>query len=240
MIQEIADRLGAIEGILAQMVRVGTVSSVIPESGFVRVTCGDADNLVSYELPVLTHKAQYDKEYWMPDVGEQVVCIFLPNGLECGFVVGAFFSGPDRAPVASKDKHHVSYKDGTWIEYDRSSHVMSGHIKGSVNALTIDDDATVSVGGSIIASAGNDASFTVGKSATVDAGADITLKAPVINMAGNIASTGPGGGVGTENKSAHTTHNGSLSLNGNLTVNGSITATGTIMDGGGNSNHHTH
>jgi phage baseplate assembly protein V len=240
MIQELADRLSAIEGVVSQMIRVGTVSSVLPESGFVRVTCGDADNIVSYELPVLTPKAQDDKAYWMPDVGEQVVCVFLPNGLECGFVVGAFFSGPDTPPVTSKDKHRVIYKDGTWLEYDRSSHAMSGHIKGSVDALTIDKDATVAVGGSIIASAGKDANLTVGMSATVGAGKDITLKAPTINMLGNLASTGSGGGVGAENKSADTTQEGSYTLTGNLTVNGSITATGSIMDGAGNSNHHTH
>jgi phage baseplate assembly protein gpV len=117
---------------------------------------------------------------------------------------------------------------------------MSGHIKGSVDALTIDKDATVAVGGSIIASAGKDASLTVGASASVSAGADITLKAPTINMLGNLASTGSGGGVGTESKSADTTHTGRYDLTGDLTVHGNITATGSIMDGGGNSNHHSH
>lgn len=36
------------------------------------------------------------------------------------------------------------------------------------------------------------------------------------------------------------TCNGKLTVNGNVQVNGDINATGSIMDGGGNSNHHTH
>lgn len=34
--------------------------------------------------------------------------------------------------------------------------------------------------------------------------------------------------------------NGNLKMKGNLLVDGNVEATGTVMDGGGNSNHHTH
>jgi len=38
----------------------------------------------------------------------------------------------------------------------------------------------------------------------------------------------------------HTTCTGDLTVNGNVQVDGNVNATGSVMDGTGNSNHHTH
>jgi len=118
--------------VIQEIVRVGVVTGVNPERGTVRVHLVDVDDQVSYELPVIYRKTNRDKEYWMPDVGEHVVCIFSGQGLEQGFVLGAIYSSADLVPVSSKDKCHITFEDGTVIEYDRAAHKLTADIKGDV------------------------------------------------------------------------------------------------------------
>lgn len=115
------ERLRRLEELLGNIVRTGIVSATNPTNGTVRVTFPDRDNLVSNPLPVLYPKTHADKVYHMPDVGEQVLCVFLPSGVEQGFVVGSMYSTSDATPAASQTKHVVEYKDGTREEFDTSS-----------------------------------------------------------------------------------------------------------------------
>ncbi|MHC8342239.1 phage baseplate assembly protein V [Pseudomonas sp. RT6P73] len=62
-----------------------------------------------------------------------------------------------------------------------------------------------------------------GRNITVEAGEPVVVKAPSATL-----------------DVPQVTMNGNLQLNGNLMVDGNVNATGTVMDGGGNSNHHTH
>lgn len=214
-----------------QMVRQGVVTMVNDAAATVRVKLPDSDNIVSKELPVLVQKTQDNKAYDLPDVGEQVVCLFLTNGLEQGFVLGSPYSSVDRPPVSTRDKKHYLFSDGSWFEYDREQHKFTGVIKGDVD-LVVDHDAAIDVGNNLAA--------TVGKTASIEAGTSVNITAPVISLEGNVSMVGSGGGQGTETKTVNTEQTGSFKLNGSLTVNGSITASGSIMDGGGNSNHHSH
>lgn len=124
MIHELEARVLRLEAMINQMVRVGTVSTIQPDAGTVTVSIPDADDLLSYTLPVLFAKTQDDKYYHMPDTGEHVLCVFLPLGLEQGFVLGAFYSQADPVPVSDPNKVHIKFKDGTTIEYDRKSGVL--------------------------------------------------------------------------------------------------------------------
>ena len=132
MIQEIADRLTKVEERFNHFVRVGVVVSTNPGSGTVRVQFTDADGMVSHDLPVLVPKTMDDKYYHMPDVEEQVLAIFLPLGLEQGFVLGSFYSKSDPVPVKDQDRHHVRFKDGTTVDYDRAKHLLKVDCVGRV------------------------------------------------------------------------------------------------------------
>ncbi len=125
MMGELMQRIEQLEDKVNQMVRLATVTNCYPESGTVRVQIKDADDLVSYKLQVLYPKTGQDKYYHMPDVGEQVVCVFLPLGLEQGFVIGALYSTADPVPVSDQDKHHIKFSDGTSIEYDRNRSALT-------------------------------------------------------------------------------------------------------------------
>ena len=51
---EMIERLRDLESIVANLFRVGTVSSINEEAATARVTFSDRDNVVSYDLPVIT------------------------------------------------------------------------------------------------------------------------------------------------------------------------------------------
>jgi phage baseplate assembly protein V len=126
-----------IEEFARRLFRTGIVESVYPERGLVRVFFEDQGDMEhqgmrSWEFQVLQRKTLKDKDYWMPDVGEHVVCLQLPYGSSEGFVVGAFYSDVDVPPVSSQSKRHVSFSDGSWVEYDTETHKMRVQVKGEV------------------------------------------------------------------------------------------------------------
>ena len=67
-----------------ELARVGFVVSRQPEKHRVRVEFRDTvtAKLVSGWLPVLVPRASADMAFDLPDVGDQVLCLFLGNGLE--------------------------------------------------------------------------------------------------------------------------------------------------------------
>lgn len=115
-----------------QMIRVGFVNARMPEKMRVKVTIPDTTTspLITDWLPVLCPRASQDMQYDLPDVGDQVLCLFLPYGLEQGFVVGAMY-GKQQPPVQSGDKWHRKFSDGATLEYDRKSHSLMADIPGT-------------------------------------------------------------------------------------------------------------
>jgi phage baseplate assembly protein gpV len=103
--------------------RVGIVSAVDALTAQVRVVFPDYDQMSSYWLPVVVPKSQNDKAYWIPDLGEQVVCIMDLRD-EAGAVLGAIYSNTDVPPVASTNKWHLGFSDGSAFEYDRALHIL--------------------------------------------------------------------------------------------------------------------
>ncbi len=72
--------------------------------------------------------------------------------------------------------------------------------------------------------------------ATVNASASVLIKAPAVTIqADSIVMASLSGGAG-----AAATLRGDFQLEGSITATGNISATGTIIDGAGNTNHHSH
>jgi phage baseplate assembly protein gpV len=103
--------------------RIGIVQAQDPAHAKVRVVFPDYDAMISWWLPVVFAKTQDDKVYWIPDIGEQVVCLMDLRD-EAGAVLGAIYSNADEPPVNSPDKFHLAFKDGAHFDYDRVAHLL--------------------------------------------------------------------------------------------------------------------
>ena len=124
---------------IKRLIRVGTVSNINAAAGTVRVAFAAQDDMVTYELPVITRGSKNNKDYWLPDVDEQVLCLFLPNvsgrGVCEGFVLGTFYSSVDAPVENSGDVHALKYGDGTIIKHDRSTGKLTINATGDIDII---------------------------------------------------------------------------------------------------------
>jgi phage baseplate assembly protein V len=125
-LSNIRGRLGELERKVSRMVRMGTVDTVDRTKCRVTVTFDapptpgkPSDRLCKSEsLPVLVEQSVENRDYWMPAIGEQVVCVFLPTGP--GFVLGSFYSDEDPIPDGAEvdGVRAVELADGARFDYD--------------------------------------------------------------------------------------------------------------------------
>ncbi|XPV75529.1 MAG: phage baseplate assembly protein V [Desulfovibrio sp.] len=193
MIDELMDRITQLESTVSRLIRTGEVVGIDEKRHAVRVQFPDADGVVSYWLPVLVDKAHVDKAVHALDIGEHVTCVFLPNGQEAGFVIGAFYSDGDSVPVASRDKRHIRFNDGAVIEYDRSAHKLQATVPGQVE----------------ITAAGSVDIFS-DKDITLRTSRKISMEAPEIEMAASVKIIGPLSTGGANGESLPVTFNGPI------------------------------
>jgi phage baseplate assembly protein V len=167
---------------LKNMFRVGFVSSQNTDDiqAAVRVVYPDRQNLVSEPLPILQKSTKGTKDYWSPEVGEQVLTLHLPNGIHKGFLLGAFQSTRDRPPVTDPNKRHTTFADGSVFEFDKGSSVLFINTKGPITLIT--------EGPVFIESTGE---LTLKSAAKVNIEApEISLDAPTVKIKGNIEHEG--------------------------------------------------
>lgn len=102
------------------MIRFGTVSIVNNVKGKVKVTFQDLGTQ-SEELIVYQGRTTGTKEYQMPVVGENGLCLIVDNG-NTGYYLGSGFSLANPVPEgAAEGKDIKVYSDGTRIEYDEKT-----------------------------------------------------------------------------------------------------------------------
>lgn len=192
--------------------QVGTVSAVDAKHVRARVRLPERDNLRTNWLDVLQHNTQNNKDYWLPDIGEQVVVLLDENG-EDGVILGAVYSSVDTPPVDNPNARGVTYADSAAFYYDRQTHTLT--INGGIEHIVI----------------------TCGADVTVKT-QKATLDAPETEVTGNLLVKGKltyqGGMAGSGGSGA------AAAIQGNVSVQGNINASGAVMDAGGNSNHHSH
>ncbi|MFD2084386.1 hypothetical protein ACFSND_03970 [Brevibacillus brevis] len=69
---------------MKNILRVGIVSSVDERDATARVVFGDREDVVSYNMDILSRGSFLLKDYWLPDVNEQVWCLFCRQGMQMG------------------------------------------------------------------------------------------------------------------------------------------------------------
>ena len=129
------------ERALRSMIRKGTVCDINPATMAVRVEFNDKDSLPSAELPVLSRGGGGNKDYWLPDVGDQVVCIFENNDINAssGWVLGTYFTEKHPPQVADKEIRRIDFGDGSCIEFNRAEGSLKIQCTGAItiNGSTI-------------------------------------------------------------------------------------------------------
>ena len=157
-------------------------------------------------------------------------------------------------------KFHTAMNDGEFTEYDiifdtkqgnvlftdkRGNYIYLDSPKDTVTVNMLKDIVGVA-GQDINVKAGRDIIANAGKNIEATAGSSVTIKAPNINLIGNvniqgnITTSGSSGGSGQFKIKGQMNIEGSSNTQGPVTVQGDVNVSGTIMDGGGNSNHHSH
>lgn len=105
------------------MLKFGVVTNINPLTAKARVQFAD-DDITSFWLPVLQQKTNKDKFYSMVDVGEQVACL-MDDDSEDGVIIGAIYTGVDSVPGISKDQHIIKFEDGSFIEYNKETQMLT-------------------------------------------------------------------------------------------------------------------
>lgn len=122
------------ERVLRGMIRTGTVSAVYPENGTARVVFDDKDDTTSPELHIVHRFSGMNKDYWVPDIGDQVVCIFANNdtNFSTGWILGSYFTDKHPPQVASPDIMRLDFADGSFMEYNRGNSSLTIKVMGQI------------------------------------------------------------------------------------------------------------
>ena len=109
---------------IKNIIRIGRVSSIDVNTNTARVAFSGS---------------MVDKDYWIPDIDEQVLCLMLPNksgqGLNEGFIIGSFFSKEDEPQERSADVRAIKFGDGTVIKHDRKSGSLTVNATGDISII---------------------------------------------------------------------------------------------------------
>ena len=214
-----------VQELLNGLIRIGEVSSVNSEKCTARVVFDDDDSIVSYDLAILQRNTFQNKDYQTVHVGEDVLCVFLPNGHEDGFIIGAFYAGEVTPPESSLDIRTIVFADGTKATYNRATHTL----------LIQDGETTVQIDRSRVAQSAPDEisldsttiSITGSATVNVNGGSSINLVAPVVNLTMGATTMQLSGG-------------GSTLKTPKLTIDGELECTGDVKAGGISLMNHTH
>lgn len=122
-------------------IRVGRVSSVNYETGMARVTYRDKDETVTTEFPMLN----FNDEYRMPKVGQDVMVAHLSNGSSRGVIMGTIWNqkyAPLETGAELYRKDFSRKKDAAYVRYDDKNgeyliKVANLHLNG-VNRTVLD------------------------------------------------------------------------------------------------------
>lgn len=206
--------------------KIGEVSSINPVKCTARVIFDDEDSMVSYDLPIMQRNSYGNCDYQMPDIGEDVLCLFRSDGFEDGVIIGSFYSGEVTPPESNADRRTVVFKDGTRICYDRAAHTLTVTIAGTEivfdqqkGSITVPDSVTVNC-----------------TTATVNASSSVTINSPDTTCTGNLTVEGLINGQG----GFTVTGGGGVVANCNIQLNGSMSATGDVVASDISLNSHTH
>lgn len=210
------------------LIKIGEVSSIDPAKCTARVVFDDEDSIVSYDLPVLQRNTLKNRDFAMPDIGEDAIVLFFGEGQEDGVIIGSIYAGEVTPPESTEDRRTVVFDDDTRVCYDRQEHKLTVTIEGTEIVFNR-QDGTITVPNAVTINC---------TTATVKASSSVTLDTPktditgVLNVAGLI--TGKGGLAVSGGGGA------AVTVSGNMNLEGQIDASSDVVAGGISLMNHKH
>ena len=132
---------------LENLIRLGTVADVDYQQALVRV---DVSELRTDWLPWLTARAGGDRDWWAPEIDEQVLLLAVSADPAQAVVLPAVYRDQFPPPGSGPDIRRVVFGDGANMYYDRSAHHLEICLPlgGTVHICATGD---VTVDGDVIA-----------------------------------------------------------------------------------------
>lgn len=119
------------------LIMIGTVSAINEEEAKARVLFTDRDDMTTKEIPLCFLRTKGMRVYAMPEIGEEVLCLFLPNGYEEGFIIGSYYNDAHKVPIADKETKIIKFKNGDYIKY------KNGEMEVKCNKVNIIADVDI-------------------------------------------------------------------------------------------------
>lgn len=132
LLADLERRLHRLENNRGCSLRFADVVAVNQQDGTARVVLPDGNGMVSLPLRVMIARTHRDKFGCLPDIGEQVACLFSGQGLEQGVVLGSCYSSRDLSPNRPATDVFALFADGTSLSYDRDRHCLIMDCVGDV------------------------------------------------------------------------------------------------------------
>ncbi|SPT67654.1 Phage P2 baseplate assembly protein gpV [Anaerobiospirillum thomasii] len=173
--------------LLSMVIRVGEITSIDPFRHTARVVFPEDDNCTSYDLPILCPNTLKNHNYHMPDIGEDAVCLFRPDGIEDGFILGSFYAGDVKPPATDPDIRMVKFNDDTTVTYNRKTHELDIVIEGTkihADRQTVDvtTPKTINLKSTDINIQASNTVNITGNSVVVGGNSTIVLSAPSVTV----------------------------------------------------------
>ncbi|MBN1083918.1 phage baseplate assembly protein V [Erwinia aphidicola] len=158
--------------------QTGTVSAVDADGVKARVRLPECDNMRTNWLDVLQRNTQNNKDYWLPDVGEQVKVLLDENG-EDGVILGAVYSDVDKPPFSDKNVRGTKFSDEAEFSYNRATHTLT--VKGGIDNLVIHVKTNVTIKAKALTIEAQSTNFT----GNISVNGDITSTGSILDTKGN-------------------------------------------------------
>ena len=176
--------------------RVGLVSSIDEVRCTAQVCFQDRNAIVTRDLHIVVPFTLTDNSYYMPSIGERVLCLFHPEAPTKGWIIGSYYADSRLPAFGDKNKIYTLFEDMTLIEYDKSSHKLTIHVPKegdkSIEVSTAGDIAVCTQGNLVVEAvkdvdilsaqtisikASSNINITTMESVNIQADADVTLTA---------------------------------------------------------------
>ena len=108
--------------------RVGLVSSIDETRCTAQVCFQDRKAIATRDLHIVVPFTLADKSYYMPSIGERVLCLFHPEAPTKGWIIGSYYADNRLPAFGDRNKAYTLFEDMTLIEYDKSLHKLTIHV----------------------------------------------------------------------------------------------------------------